>query len=767
MSGTRERTAAPLIGFRRHLRPEVVSGEATYLFSEQGVTAVQGAQLEAIAPLLDGTRDFPTLVRQAPPGLSTEQLGSLMDRLADAGLIGPRPPAASGSDEPALAYWDAAGLDGPGAVARTASGRIRLITAGEVDSRGFREALGSAGLQVLDTAAPAAGPRGAADLAVVLCDDYLAPELSGIDAAQRAAGIPWLLARPCGAQIWIGPVFVPGEGACWDCLAHRLRGHRRAEAHVQSALGRSGPAARPLVSLPPLGPLSSHLVVLEAVKWLAGYRHQDQQSVWTLDTLTTRSRHHEVRARPQCPSCGDPSLVAARVSRPVRISSRPKACYEGGGHRSQPPEALLAQYRHLISPVTGVVKEIRRDPRGPAFLNSFLAGSNVAASAASLGALRAGLRSENGGKGGTALHARVSALCEALERHCGYFQGDEPRIRGSLHSLGDRAVHPDRCLLFHQRQYADRARWNAQHSAFQYIGEPFDEHAEIDWTPVWSLTEERHRLLPTGMLYFGAPEPPGPRFFRADSNGNAAGSSIEDAVLQGFLELVERDAVALWWYNRTRHPAMDLDRFGTPWIDELRTVHAGLHREVWALDITADLGIPTVVALSRRTDKPAEDIVFGFGAHFDPRLALHRALTEVNQLLPAVLGAGPGGGYTVRDPEALRWWQRATVANQPYLGPDPATPPRRPGDFSYTPRQDLRDDIAAVRRLVAEHGMELLVLDQTRPDIGLPVVKVIVPGLRHFWSRFAPGRLYDVPVQLGRLSEPTPYEELNPIPLFV
>jgi len=63
--------------------------------------------------------------------------------------------------------------------------------------------------------------------------------------------------------------------------------------------------------------------------------------------------------------------------------------------------------------------------------------------------------------------------------------------------------------------------------------------------------------------------------------------------------------------------------------------------------------------------------------------------------------------------------------------------------------------------------MEVLVLDQTRPDVGLPVVKVIVPGMRHFWARLGPGRLYDVPVQLGRLCRPTPYEELNPIPMFL
>lgn len=57
-------------------------------------------------------------------------------------------------------------------------------------------------------------------------------------------------------------------------------------------------------------------------------------------------------------------------------------------------------------------------------------------------------------------------------------------------------------------------------------------------------------------------------------------------------------------------------------------------------------------------------------------------------------------------------------------------------------------------------------LDQTRADVGMTVVKVVVPGLRHFWARFAPGRLYDVPVRMGWLKEPLEEEDLNPIPVF-
>ncbi len=65
--------------------------------------------------------------------------------------------------------------------------------------------------------------------------------------------------------------------------------------------------------------------------------------------------------------------------------------------------------------------------------------------------------------------------------------------------------------------------------------------------------------------------------------------------------------------------------------------------------------------------------------------------------------------------------------------------------------------------LVGRPGLDFLVLDQTRPDIEVPVVRVIVPGLRHFYRRFGPGRLYDVPVKLGWVDRPIAENALNPV----
>ncbi|GAA0263801.1 TOMM precursor leader peptide-binding protein [Saccharothrix mutabilis subsp. mutabilis] len=751
------------VGFKRHLRAHVVRGDAVYVLSERGATAVRGAHVEAVAPLLDGTRGLEDLVRECPEGLSPAEVGAVVMGLVEADLVTVRP-ADQRADDPALAYWEAAGVDPSAATAATTAARVGLITVGPCPE-GAARAVTDAGVTI--TRMPGNFPLAGSDLSIVLCDDYLEEGLADVDAAHRAAGRPWLIAKPGGAQVWLGPVFDPAAGTgCWHCLAHRLRGHRQAETRLRS-LGDT-PVVPPEVSLPPLRTAALNLVAMEAVKWLAGLRHDGQRAVWTLDSVGLGGKHHELRARPQCPECGDSDLMRGQALRPMVLQSRRKASRTGGGHRSRSPEQVLRDHGHLVSPVTGVVKEITRDDRGPAFLNSFRSGPNLALTTRrDADQMRSALRAENGGKGVTPLHAEVSALCEAVERHSAYFHGDEATVTGRFADLED-AVHPNECLLFDERQYADRERWNATCSPFQHVCAPFDETAETTWTPVWSLTEQRHRLLPTSMLYFDVPARHGGASLNADSNGNAAGASLEDALLQGLLELVERDAVALWWYNRTQAPAVDLDSFGDRWVDELREVYAGLHREVWVLDVSSDVGIPTMAALSRRTDKRCEDVMFGFGAHPDPAVALVRALTEMNQLLPAVVDARDDhGGYGWSDPDAVRWWRTATWEGDPWLRPDPEVIPRTRAHYEHTPTDDLRHDVTALQHDLESLGLNVMVLDQTRPDVGLPVVKAIVPGMRGFWARFAPGRLFDVPVKLGRLARPTAYESLNPIPLFV
>ncbi len=116
-------------------------------------------------------------------------------------------------------------------------------------------------------------------------------------------------------------------------------------------------------------------------------------------------------------------------------------------------------------------------------------------------------------------------------------------------------------------------------------------------------------------------------------------------------------------------------------------------------------------------------------------------------------------------PDSL-WWAEATVDNQPYIQPvwDAV---RTAADLPNLYSQDVLEDLRTCLEIVRTAGLELLVLDTSRPGVDFATVRVTVPGLRHYYPRFAPGRLYDVPVQLGWVTQRLDETALNPLPLFL
>ena len=339
-----------------------------------------------------------------------------------------------------------------------------------------------------------------------------------------------------------------------------------------------------------------------------------------------------------------------------------------------------------------------------------------------------------------------------MERYSGIFQGDEIRVtrRFTDFAPGD-AILPNDVLLFSQAQ-SQPDETQADDSHHQMVPARFDQSAKIEWSPVWSLRDQRFRYLPTSILYFFYS---GPAAFHADSNGCAAGNTLEEAIVQGFLELVERDAYAIWWYNRLQRAEVDLKHFDDSYVRDLQAQFADAGRRLWVLDVTSDLGIPTYVAIMHWMQNGHENIEFGSGAHFDRRIALLRSLTELTQFMSiGMMGGASGEKPTLDGVRPLR------LEDFPFLIPsdNPIVPPAP----SLEVHDNTRDQVMACVDIARRAGLDFLVLDQTRPDVEVPVVRVIVPGLRHFYRRLGPGRLYDVPVKLGWQDRPLPESELTP-----
>ncbi len=610
------------------------------------------------------------------------------------------------------------------------------------------------------------------DFLVVLTDDYLRSPLRKINAEKLTAQRPWLLVKPIGAVLWVGPLFEPGETGCWECMAQRLGSNRQFERYIQKHSRKEDYTVVSRPHLPATLDLACNLAATEIMKYLISPETSAAYGqIVTLDMVSGESAKHVLVKRPQCPACGDGGTRNQGDPQPIRLCHQEKHYWEDGGHRVRTPQQTFDLYKHHISPILGAVSSLTpafgpKDDLAPCYI----AGHNFSMGLDSVIALKDSVRGVSGGKGASKIQAKASGLCEALERYSGNYIGDEFVIRGSYRRLSPKAIHPNDCMGFSQAQYHNREEWNKSNppSRCVLIASPFDEEAEYDWTPLWSLTHEEFKYLPTAYLYYDHPELKEPRWCHPDSNGSAAGNTMEEAILQGFMELGERDSTALWWYNRIPKPEVDMDSFNLPYVGAIREYYKNLERDLWCLDISNEIGINTFACISRRTDREVEDILLGLGSHFDPKIALLRAITEVNQFLPSVIVKNPDGStlYLYGGGLAEDWWKNAVIKDHPYLLPDPTRKAKKFDEFINLSSNDLLVDVLKCIDLAKDCSMEVLVLDQTRVDIGLNVVKVVIPQMLHFWRRFGKKRLFDQPVREGWLSKPNTEEELNTYSIF-
>ena len=452
------------------------------------------------------------------------------------------------------------------------------------------------------------------------------------------------------------------------------------------------PAASPFRLWPgnTFGQSGIQLAAVEIAKAIAtDFRTDLRDHIISLDLLGSTIVKHYVAARPQCPSCGRKKLRdPSRAPAPIELGAGGKLVMTSGGYRTVSPRATVARFRKHVSPLTGVVSRLERIEADLPLNTNYYATHNFSAPAKTVNELRAGLSGGSFGKGSTAEQGEASALMEAIERYSGIFQGDEIRVtrRFTDFPSGD-AILPNDVLLFSDAQYVqdqavdDTTRTRRHRRRLHSIDRPRSNgrRSGLCATNASNIFRPASCIFSTGA----------PARSNADSNGCAAGNTLEEAIVQGFLELVERDAYAIWWYNRLQRPEVDLSQFDDSYIRDLQTQLAETGRRLWVLDVTSDLGIPSFVAILHWMQNSQENIEFGSGAHFDTRIALLRALTELNQFLSiGLMGGGTGEKSSLDGSTPLR------LRDHPFLTPSDE-PAVQPGFGSKFGRLDTREQVTA------------------------------------------------------------------------
>lgn len=517
---------------------------------------------------------------------------------------------------------------------------------------------------------------------------------------------PILPIRIDGSKIAAGPLRLPGRSTCTECLRYWL---------ATANGGFRGATAAPSES-------ALHEAMQLSIKFvheyaLLGTIARLECIMEILDVETAQLSQHAVYPRGNCLHCAN---IAA--SRPFEL------------------------WTHCSSQ-TGIVSKVRETAETA--LGLYYASATFV-SPLSRDRARPPLRARTAyGRGMSLEEARIGAVAEALERYSLVYCGGEPMVRAAMTEIA--GIDPREILLFSERQYAERLEWNRTADDRYLTPEDFEPAQSVEWLPAVDLETGERAWAPAACCLMWYPHRDGEsKFGSADTVGCGSGRTLEEAALHAIYEAIERDALAIWWYNRIRRPQIPSEEFADPRIERLREGLASVGRRLVLLDITTDIGIPAVVAIAARAD--GSEPIFASAANRSPSQAAWGAASEAVQIWSAIFLEN------CVDAELRRWLNTASVSRETYLDPAGTAPPRpEPEPLSLSAQ--IVECVQAFRAT----GLRCFLVDQSRPDVVLRTARVIIPGIRHVWNRRAPGRLYDVPVKLGWLAEPLREEDLNSI----
>jgi ribosomal protein S12 methylthiotransferase accessory factor len=534
------------------------------------------------------------------------------------------------------------------------------------------------------------------------------------------------------SSILLGPLYNPHRagGPCPRCLERRWLANRSKEEQqaVQKAQNVFATGPHPKLHL---SVLESLWLIIEDALDAACRRAQSEDGsgqFYSLRLDTLELQRHQLLADSSCPCCAEQAPHEVEVARPLLLP-RPKP--NSSSYRLVNP---LDYHLPAAGYVNHQCSALGTWAKPDLFhsITSPVTGSYHLQGRTSINHVGWGGHSTN-----FAASERIGIL-EGLERYCGHWSRTQaPTIIDSYHNLSSDALDPRMCGLYHPNTYQKALRMV-----------PFDPDVKIAWVWGYSLRQQRPLLVPEQLVYYFAQTENDPAFVNDTSNGCAIGSCLDEAILFGLLELVERDNFLIHWYAKLAAPRID------PWSSQSEKTLQLLDRierlgcDIHLLDTRLDLPFPTVTAVAVRRNGGLGAFAVAAGAGIEPEDAIRSALCELAAYIPSmperVIGDLENLRQLAKDYSKVRTIEHHTLlyglpemARQAeFLYQNPAV---RSVEAVYAqwneqrPRNwDLREDLRYSIEQLGALDIDCIVVDQTAPELqgtGLKVVRVLAPGL--------------------------------------
>ena len=334
------------------------------------------------------------------------------------------------------------------------------------------------------------------------------------------------------------------------------------------------------------------------------------------------------------------------------------------------------------------------------------------------------------GCGLTEVASRRSGIGEAVELMKCSVWGDEQLVSATASALGPCAIRPDRLNGFSINQMWFRERTNRILAGHDWVPAPFCADTPLDWIEADEAGTARRLYVSADAVLIGLRKPGDAAATAvADSNGCACGPTPESAKLAGLLELIERDAVARWWFGKRKRPPLAVSVLDSQ--PELCTYLTTRSRICRLFEITTDLAVPVVAAASFEPDGTV--VALGFAAKMDLATAALAATVE----MLAIETSLPPWRDVSGDPLTQDWVKQNRACNPPLFDGSSLA------DAVPTQSDGAPWQLDACINSLLTHNCQVLFIDLSRGDARAPVFKVISPELCHIKPRFGKARLLD------------------------